>query len=327
MLRPAIFEGEFVRSYYGRVMRINGVPNPIDWPPHLSHLLRIPSSRRCPLMQRVATVAGIDCERLATRHSLMPYRRGVATILCGVRYGCETHGAIIMLFGMATARQGAYLCEECVATQYRDDGICRWQRDHQLPGRLCCAAHQRPLAWVQGPKAFNDSPAAFCSSARRLSTACVEEAIRSARVEEFLKLEALMMDRASPLNVHLATALVRRRAELLGLVATPSRFVDLSLPVQASYPQPWLSLLLPPPNPASRHPGRKNAKPWLCAAQCPLTAFLLVMGLLYDHADDAFDAITKAEVELGREGSPRPRKPGRPPKRAPGIPIDGTMPA
>lgn len=102
----------------------------------------------------------LEHQAFVQNHTLVPYHRAVVAVTNGNL--SSAHGLPLSYDPFPVkllAKQGAWFCPECAATDRNARGLSYWRRFHQLPGISLCDIHDRiPLRHAEPVSGFGGQP-------------------------------------------------------------------------------------------------------------------------------------------------------------------------
>lgn len=162
LIRPTPYPDEMDRGYFGRLLRLNGLPTS----DLRTGILRVRSMESAfwpvpgiivPTVDVMARSAGMDVNHFIVCHTLLPWRQISARRLPTNSWGhVFTRATLQMLL-----RPGAALCRSCSEEDIAFHGMSYWRRSHQLPGSVICDKHGQRLVRLADERAFLEPPSCF----------------------------------------------------------------------------------------------------------------------------------------------------------------------
>ena len=150
VIRPQPFPDEWAVGYAGRVARLNGWGAEKELYDGLRNAFGQIGQSMLELtaVHLLANAAGMDVERFARDHTLLPIWRGVTRRQGGPIVPTENPSRALWGWGLRPLRSYACFCAACAREDVDFHGQSYWRRDHQIPGRQMCAKHDRSLTKV-----------------------------------------------------------------------------------------------------------------------------------------------------------------------------------
>ncbi len=319
LVQPAPFPEEMDRGYLGRIMRINGYRTPKDAVEAIAaHFGEEERSRReVTTHELLSRMAGMTTENFAQRHTTLPLRRGITSYLPKLVHGCGERTSLLYISGTLRKYPAAFFCEECVRADIQFHGTPYWRRDLQTPGQLWCSKHSKPLSFVAGKDPFLDSPAAYIGKSEQIPQEWVAPAVKNAHVDRFLELAAALYERPVPLDVALIAPLLRDIGSAQGFKSNASskQGVLISDRIKELFPEQWLGTVFH--EVVAKDPGtylhQVDGTLYLRKAASSVIAYLLVLSVLFESADQALNALVDAcNGQVAPSWRPRLAKPSVP---------------
>lgn len=309
LVRPLPFPDELVRGYLGRVMRRNGVGSEKE----LIGLMQLwaefsgTPSKDLTCLELLAAVANLDSKSFARKHTTLPLRRGITINQPDLEHGSALCRSILWRSGMRLARPGAYCCEKCIAEDLDFHGESYWRREHQIPGRFWCEKHDTPLHFLVDESAFLRSPSRCLAEAHVVDAPWVREVRQNEAVQRYLAICSGLMDRPAPISTRRAAAVLRDAARGAGYRShrgctygeeLRGRVIDV-------FGRPWLETVLPAlaAHVKGERADRLSGLPFANGDCSSVYAFLLILAILFESADEAMNALL--QHGRGKDAGPR----------------------
>lgn len=300
LVQPAPLPEEMDRGYLGRIMRINGYRSPKDMVDAMAaHFGEEGRTRReVTTHELLSRMAGMTTEQFAQRHTTLPLRRGITSYLPELVHGCVERRSLLCISGTLRKYPAAFFCEECVKADIHFHGTSYWRRDLQTPGQLWCPKHVKPLSFIAVTDSFVASPSTYMGRSAQIPDEWVTPAVHSAQVERFLDLAAALYDRAAPIDVALVAPLLRDMGSAQGFKSNASskQGTLISDRVKELFPEQWLSTVFH--EVVLKAPGtylhQVDGVLYLRKSASSVIAYLLVLSVLFDSADQAVYALVSA---------------------------------
>jgi hypothetical protein len=166
------------------------------------------SARVLPI-ETLAHAVGLSRPQFVCQHTMLPYRRAVASQAWEHPHGTDDDPAWRVNAVTQSDRIGAFLCADCIAEDVDFHGWAYWRRDHQLPGRYWCSKHNTTLRFATNKDAFLLSPTAAIKSTRPVDGQWVKRLRRNPNIERYLFVQSELLQRTSPLSSHGVTKLLQ----------------------------------------------------------------------------------------------------------------------
>ena len=300
LVQPAPLPEEMDRGYLGRIMRINGYRSPKDMVDAMAaHFGEEGRTRReVTTHELLSRMAGMTTEQFAQRHTTLPLRRGITSYFPELVHGSAERRSLLCISGTLRKYPAAFFCKECVKADIHFHGTSYWRRDLQTPGQMWCPKHMTPLHFVSSADPFIASPAMLMEGAHQMPDGWVKPAIGNAYVQRFLDLAASLYDRISPLSVALIAPLLRDTGRAHGFRANAAskQGTLISDRVREMFPEDWLSAVFHEVIAKSHgvYLHQVDGTLYLRTAASSVIAYLLVLSVLFESADQAVNAIADA---------------------------------
>lgn len=300
LVQPAPLPEEMDRGYLGRIMRINGYRSPKEMVEAIAaHFGEEGRTRReLTTHELLSRMAGMTTEHFAQRHTTLPLRRGVTSYFPALVHGSTERRSLLCISGTLRKYPAAFFCKECVEADVKFHGASYWRRDLQTPGQMWCPKHMKPLHFVAAADPFTASPSMFMEVADQIPEEWMKPAIGNAYVERYLELVAALYDRTTPLSVELIAPLLRDTGSAQGFKsnAASKQGTLISDRVKELLPEEWLSTVFH--EVVSKAPGvylhQVDGALYLRKSASSVIAYLLVLSVLFESADQAINALVDA---------------------------------
>jgi hypothetical protein len=300
LVQPAPLPEEMDRGYLGRIMRINGYRSPKELVEAMAgHFGESGRTRReLTTPELLSRMAGTTMEQFAQSHTTLPLRRGITSYFPEIAHGSEERKSLLYNSAMLRKCHAAFFCKDCVKEDVDFHGASYWRRDLQTPGQMWCPKHMQPLHFVSSADPLIASPALFMEVADQIPEEWVKPAIGNAHVLRFLELAAALYDRTAPLNVALIAPLLRDTGSAQGFKsnAASKQGTLISDRVKELFPEHWLSTVFY--ELVAKTPGvylhQVDGVLYLRKAASSVTAYLLVLSVLFESTDQAINALVDA---------------------------------
>jgi hypothetical protein len=302
--RLKVLPDEVDRGYLGRVMRFNGVRERQG----ALRALRVTGGEpadggeglRTGTVALLASLSAMPLDEFVAAHTTLPWRRAIAWLKTDVEHGGEDSDSIISISGLRLARNAAYLCPACVASDQAALGFSYWRRDHQLPGREICAEHGTMLARVEDEWAFVKSPANFIRTGQAVSLA-ESNAQEQLLVRRFHAIADALMARRLPVPIAVMREVLKRRGQACGLQTHGGevRHALLSDVIKRAFPEQWLREVYPAllSKPERKLMNRVDGVFYFAKGASSVEPYFLALAVLFDSADEALQALQQAEMK------------------------------
>lgn len=290
---------EMDRGYLGRVMRMNGYRKLEGFWNDLKDLSQGKEvARGRSWHDLLCSLVGMESEDFSQQHTTLPLRRGITSYFPEVKHGSAARPTIAAKNTVSRKYLAAFFCEQCAQADMAFHGMSYWRREHQTPGQLWCSKHSVPLSCTTEPDAMQHSPVQSVAKAHPISLALVQEARENAFVQRYLELASGMYERSAPLAVGRIAPVLRDRAKLKGFHAYAGsvRSPLISDHICAVFPAKWLERVFP----SLLQKCQGVALPQIDGAlfmrksSSSTVAYLLVLAVLYDCADEAIKSLQDA---------------------------------
>lgn len=319
LVHPAPLPEEMDRGYLGRIVRINGYRTPKDTVDAMAaHFGEEGRSRRdLTTHELLSRMAGMTTEHFAQRHTTLPLRRGITSYLPKLVHGCGERTSLLYVSGTLRKYPAAFFCEECVRADIQFHGTAYWRRDLQTPGQLWCSKHSKPLNFVVGKDPFLASPAVYVGKSEQIPQEWVTPAVNNAHVGRFLDLASALYDRTVPFDVALIAPLLRDTGSAQGFKpnASSKQGTLISDRIKGLFPEHWLSTVFH--EVVAKNSGtylhQVDGALYLRTSASSVIAYLLVLSVLFESADQALHALVDAcNGQTAPSWRPRLAKPSVP---------------
>lgn len=298
LLRPSLMDDEMDRGYLGRVKRLNGYQEKRQ----ATDALRAWDAALRGDVGRVATTellsscAAVSLETFTNAHMTLPWRRAITPFHAEIGHGSAEAASIHRISGFRLARNGAYLCPECIADDHSSVGFSYWRREHQIPGRYLCRRHQMPLRRVEDEWAFLEAPVVYLARSMPIAYALIEASSQHSMTQRFSAIGEALMERSAPLPLRAVMRALKQRARALDLQADGSEAKHplLSDLILDRFPRDWLDEIFPAVG-AKRRGVRHHQLDgvlYLSNAASSVEAYLLAAAVLFESPDQAVAAFT-----------------------------------
>lgn len=306
LIRPSALPDELAASYLGRVFRINGYTDPkrglvelLDWAG-----LRGASRREAPLVQVIAKIAGIELHQFVANHTMLPLTRAVSKDSAGGLLSCEIKSTTPWAFAMRRTRPELFFCPHCVEEDIDFHGQSYWRREHQIPGQFFCSKHVEVLHFSKSVDAKWAFPSEIGSEAFVPRPEWIDKVRVNTVVQRYLGLCTSMLQRAEPFNEKQVSRTAICRARALGLhtgygVVKKPLLSDL---VRKQFDSQWLENVIPNIKGLPINQIYQPLEAVLCRAVVGqrALAYMLAFSVLYEDADEAFNALVESYKENSR---------------------------
>ncbi len=314
LLRPSLMDDEMDRGYLGRVKRLNGFRDKRETTDALRlwHAGRSTAAGKIGTTELLSHCAGVSLEVFTAAHMTLPWRRAVTPFHPEVAHGSASAASIHRISGFRLARDGAYLCPECILDDQTCVGFCYWRRAHQIPGRYLCPRHSTPLRRVEDEWCFLDTPSARLGSSTPIDYGLLLDSNLHPLTQRFAAIGDALMARAAPLALRSVMRALKRRAHdcHLQVDGGEARRPLLSDLILDSYPTAWLQEVFPPAKAKRRGAclHQLDGVLYLSNAASSVEAYLLAAAVLFASSDDAVAAFL-SEDENHEPSAKRQLKP------------------
>lgn len=298
MFSPSLFPDEIHNGYFGRIIRFNG------WPKgklKAMDLLRLSTldgyftHERPQVTELLAFVAAIPVQDFVMKHTLLPYRRAIASHKQELVHGDPDDVSMIRLSSTRAARGDAFFCARCVGDDLRNYGFSYWRRSHQLPGMYVCLNHDEVLQYVDVDDAFFEAPSKFISRSHMIDETWAIQSNSHPRVFEFLKLSLALASGIKPFDLRVLRPILAQQARIHGLATFKGAEKDLlSDRINSHYPSKWLSAVFPSISEkcAGKPMDQLDGTLYLSKSSSSIVVYLLAICVLFDSAETALAALS-----------------------------------
>lgn len=294
LIQPAPLPEELDLGFLGRIMRINGYRNPTDAKEAMK--AHLGGTEEKPMLHDLLRrMAGLSSEQFSLRHSTLPLRRGITSYFPEIDHGSQARRTLLQIPRKCDA---AFFCEECIEADIKFHGVSYWRRDQQIPGQMWCSRHNLPLSFMRSGDFFVDSPSQFLGKGEKIPLDWVEESQDNEYVLRFLDLSVALYDRVKPLSVALIAPLLSDLSRAKGFKTNPGLTEGdlISDRIREVFPAQWLSSVFH--EVLAKKPGiflhQIDGALYLRTAASNVSAYLLVLAVLFESADDAMNALSDA---------------------------------
>ncbi|WP_088279068.1 TniQ family protein [Ideonella sp. A 288] len=303
-VRPEALPDELDSSYLGAVMRCNGFRKTSETVQAMARWARqletVDEDVAC--VELLSRVAGMSVIVFVRQHTTLPYRRGITSYQHTLEHGSKANRQILRLSAMRTARQGAYLCEDCVKSDQATFGRSYWRRAHQLPGIYWCAKHRMALHLVESEDAYLKAPSAWLAQAQELGQAWVCIATQHPMVDRFTRICLGLLDTRKPIAVRAVRDVLRVPARNAGLRMHASGKKTCNEPllsdwIASAFPSEWLATILPgiASKPTGTIVSQVDGVLWMSNSASSSDAYVLAACVLFESADEALHKFMEAD--------------------------------
>jgi hypothetical protein len=304
LIRPEALPDELDSSYLGAVMRCNGYRTGPDAVQAMTRWARrhetIQEDITC--VELLSRVAGIEPISFVRQHTTLPLRRGITSYQHSLEHGSPANRQILRLSAMRVARQGAYLCEDCVQSDQAILGRSYWRRAHQLPGIYWCAKHQLTLRLVEAEDAFLAAPSAWLPESQELGQPWIQTSSRHPMIERFAQVCLGLLDTRKPIAVRAARNVLQVPARQAGLRMHASGKKTCTEPllsdrIASAFPSEWLETILPglASKPTGAIVSQVDGVLWMSNSASSSVAYAMAACVLFRSADEALHKFMAAD--------------------------------
>lgn len=296
---PSLLPDEDARGYWGRVMRLNGVPGA----PHTEATFTSATRNRLltdhgikPGMAEVlSAVAGIPMTNLVHAHTLVPFSGAILAVVNGDWCGnSHTSKELLRVATHPNARRRS-LCRECVSEDLDFWGFSYWRRSQQLPGIVWCTKHGCALLRAQASDTWQTMPHEASPNAQSVSDAVVEHALAHPVLLRYAEVCNELLNFKQPLSTFQVVRALTRRARSLGLThKTAIAGGKLSEYAASCISGPWQREFwsTAPSAPINSCFHALDATLSRLLGTCEADAYALAIALLYNSVDDALNELS-----------------------------------
>lgn len=305
---PSPLPDEIARGYLGRIGQHNGLFDEA----RIGIMLRrfvgseAVSRREHAALELLASVAQIDLSVFLQQHTLLPYRKIIATHR-GQDVQSWSNRSLLWTQGMKAMRTAAYFCPECVGEDIDFHGQSYWRRQHQLPGQLLCAKHSRGLRYVDSDRAWLTPPSFFLETSFEVRDEWIRLALENPLQQRFFDIWSGLAEQAPSIYSGVASRVFREKARALGFATRPGQTDRpwLSDRIVESFGGQWLATICP--SLAAKVPGVEfpSIDRHILAKNGKSLAhyYVLIAAQLFDTADEALLAlVAEQSSDLGQAG-------------------------
>jgi hypothetical protein len=300
LVQLAPLPDELDRGYLGRIMRMNGYRNAKDAAEAISiHFGEEDKTRReLTTHELLSKMAGQSTEQFARYHTTIPLRRAITSFFPEIRHGSLDRQSLLHNGAIQRKYAAAFFCRACVSADIDFHGISYWRREHQTPGQLWCANHKEPLHYTTSPDPFLLSTAQFVGHGDVVPADLVRAARENQLVQRFLDISSGVYDRGMPLSVPAIAPLLKDVGKLQGFqtYAGPVKMALVSDRIRRLFPEQWLATVfrgLVEKKEATFMP-QVDGTLYMRKSSSSVTAYFLVLAVLYESADEALNALSAA---------------------------------
>lgn len=302
MFWPIPFEDELHSSYFGRIITLNTLPiGPTYSLRALRALLSASDAidQSTQIIELLAFAANMPLTNFVREHTLLPYRRSIASYKPDTMHGDPVDPGLLRLSATRAARPGAYFCDVCVEDDRKIRGMSYWRRTHQLTGMYICMEHRRALRYTEKENAFLLPPSAFLETSHLIAEDWVNAVNANAAVGRFLALSVALSSSAKPFELKHIRPLLAAKARECGISVygkVSEGKALLSDTVLATFPTEWLDAILP--GISAKQPGQLlnqvDGVLYLSTCASSMTAYLLAISILFSTPSAALAALASA---------------------------------
>lgn len=298
---PRLMPDESAAAYWGRVLRLNAVPEAQADEAAFSKRARRQtrangedeSSQAC----LIGTVAGAPLATVIRSHTLVPLWGAVVSVVnldwCDGSFQSRELQQRA-LSGIAHYRA---LCPMCVSEDVDYWGFSYWRRSHQIPTVAWCQKHGCPLFRARGNDSWQEMPHEALADARPESPDVAKHSTENPVLRRYAEICNELLQRSRPFSTAQVLRALVKRARFHGLEGDPRaqgrRLSDLAAdlvtgPWQAVF---WKELSA---KPAGEHLPALDGVLSRLRAGLGIQSYALAIALLYDSVDQALWDIDRA---------------------------------
>lgn len=309
LVRPSPLPEELDLGYLGRLMRTNGYHSKNEFVKAMAMHVGMPSrqQRELPVAQLLAMMADQTAEEFAQKHTTQPFRRAITHYYPELMHGSLERLSFAFKSGVKTARDGLYFCPECAKEDVDRHGVSYWRRNIQIPGQVWCASHGAPLFYILAKGGSEQTPLSYLDTAERVSLSLGRAAANNAAVGRYLEVAAGLAERPKPLDVRIASAILKSQARSLGFRTHGGKGSSplLSDFMVQSFPREWLATICPDllNKPVGRHLNKVDGVLHLERGASGAWNYLLAAAVLFPTSEAALNSLT----EQSEPNRPEPR--------------------
>lgn len=247
------------------------------------------------MIELLAYCANMPLPQFVRAHTLMPYRRCVASHKPELIHGDENDRAMIRCASTRLARPGAYFCVVCVNKDIKTIGMSYWRRSHQLPGMYACPEHGQALRYVEKNNAFLSPPSTYVDTAYLIDDQWAVDNHAHPAIRRFLSLSQTLASGERPFEVRKIRPLLMQQAKAIGLrgfsAAGNGLLSDL---IVETFPAQWLETIFPglPSKPVGHKIDQIDGVLYLSTCSSSVAAYILAFCVLFDSPKAAMDALS-----------------------------------
>lgn len=298
MFFAAPLPDEFHPSYLGRLVDLNGLPKDRV---KLMEFLRakvpkdyIVGGAEPHTIEILAFAASMSLPDFVRKHTLLPYRRAVASHKEKLLHGDPNDRPMLRISAPQVAREGAYFCSSCTNDDHRQFGMSYWRRSHQIPGLFVCPVHGVALRYVETEEGFWSAPSRAESTSHSIDEEWALQSYENPLVRRFIELSLALAGSDKPLQIKPLREMLVQRARHQGfsIYSTASKNL-LSDSIVERFPRQWLEAIFP--GITSKLPGEVlnqiDGVLFLSTCSSSAAAYLLAIASLYDSTEQALAAL------------------------------------
>ena len=264
-----------------------------------------------PLMEQLATIAGMSLTAYARQHSLLPVLRVAERGNSPDLHGGAENPRLVRLVGARLHTDRIHLCCQCVRNDLSHWSFSWFRRTHNLAGIEVCAVHGEPLHWVTAPDPLSCLPQHWVDSGDIESVKFdpTSEAERQFQLRLHATYE-IFLERDRPFDLTTIRSALIERARVLGLRnSTVGSKPPLSDYVLERAPRAWLQRYWPELCEREKGVSFPALDRLNTSAITPGTgfAYAVVFATLFDTAEDAAHSLSRP-TERPRKKAGQPAK-------------------
>ncbi|MFY9478633.1 MAG: TniQ family protein [Aquabacterium sp.] len=296
---PSLLPDEDARGYWGRVMRLNGVPvaphNEATFTSATRNRLVTDHGVKPGMAEVLCAVASIPMTTLVHAHTLIPFSGAILAVVNGDWCGNSHTSKELRRVATHPNARSRSLCRECVGEDLDFWGFSYWRRSHQLHGVVWCTKHGCALLRAQAHDTWQTMPSEALPNAQSVSDAVVEQALAHPVLLRYAETCNELLNLKRPLSTFQVVRAMTRRARSLGLMhETETTGGKLSEYAASCISGPWQREFW------SNAPGAPldscfhalDATLSRLLGTCEADAYALAIALLYDSVDDALNELS-----------------------------------
>ncbi|MBC7751546.1 MAG: TniQ family protein [Candidatus Saccharibacteria bacterium] len=303
IITPSPMPDELAESYFGRVIRLNGLRNEKEALKVFAEWAKFPEDvdHKIYHIEYLSLMAQMSLPEFVCRHTTLPFRRSIASYYPNLSHGSTENYSMLKWTGMRPTRPGAYFCPACIKDDQETMGMSYWRRDHQLQGVMSCEKHHTALSYTGDKGAFLKAPSTKFKSINAINETWAKSIIENTYIQQYLTISRELLKSDKPIDVKIVRNVLRSRTEDKGWSIKNGKCEKplLSDLVARSFPREWLATVFP--DLLDKKLGEKMHKMdgvvYLSTLSSSVAAYVLASCVLFENADEALNALVNPSIE------------------------------